>query len=415
LILLTVESFSGMLLLPMSLLDLPHDWRIAIMDSENSYPRFSDAEFARRYDAMRAAMAEAREYALIIYGTPGADAAVSYLSNFLVSREAVLIFPLTGEPTLFVQYFNHLPNARKVAAINDVRWGGPDMMAAVAENMHERRIEAARFGVVGALPWNYYNKLWPTLRGAIFEDFTPRFQQLRQIKSEEEIAFLRRGAEFSDLAIEALEREVRPGMREVELTAIVEGAYLGLGGRTHIHFMATTPMSNPSICVPAQYQTNRVIERGDVLITEISSQYHGYPGQILRPFAIGALPTDDYQRMFDVALETFTRITGVLRDGATADDVLDAAEYIHTSGYTICDDLLHGFGGGYLQPSLRTRRTSIRSPQPFTFRENMTVVIQPNIITEDQRMGLQLGELVRITRDGVESLHRYPRRFIRCG
>lgn len=386
-----------------------------IMSSENSYPRFSDAEFARRYAAVREAMAEGNIAALIVYGTPRADAEVSYLTNFLVSREAVLIFPLEGEPTLFVQYFNHLPNARKVAAIDDVRWGGPDTIAAIAENLRERGIGAARFGVVGALPWNRYNQLWPSLRGAIFEDFTPRFLQLRQIKSEEEIAFLRRGAEFSDRAIAALEGEMHPGMREVELTAIVEGAYLGLGGRTHIHYMATTPMSNPSVCVPAQYQSDRVIERGDVLITEISALYHGYPGQILRPFAIGMPPTDDYQRMFDVALETFTRITGVLRDGATADDVLDAAEYIHTSGYTICDDLLHGFGGGYLQPTLRTRRTSARPPQPYTFRENMTVVIQPNVITEDQRMGVQLGELVRITRDGVESLHHCPRRFIQCG
>lgn len=385
------------------------------MSSEHSYPRFSDAEFARRYAAVRALMVEGNIAALIVYGTPRADAEVSYLTNFLVSREAILIFPLKGEPTLFVQYFNHLPNARKVAAIDDVRWGGPDTIASVAENLRERGIGAARFGVVGALPLNRYNQLWPLLRGAIFEDFTPRFLQLRQIKSEEEIAFLRRGAEFSDLAIQALEREVHPGMREVELTAIVEGAYLGLGGRTHIHYMATTPMSNPSVCVPAQYQSDRVIERGDVLITEISALYHGYPGQILRPFAIGAPPTDDYQRMFDVALETFTRITGVLRDGATADDVLDTAEYIHTSGYTICDDLLHGFGGGYLQPSLRTRRTSARPPQPYTFRENMTVVIQPNVITEDQRMGVQLGELVRITHDGVESLHSYPRRFIGCG
>ncbi len=385
------------------------------MNSDTLYPRFSDAEFARRYAAVRAAMAEDHIAALIVYGTPGADAEVSYLSNFLVSREAMLVFPVEGQPALFVQYFNHLPNARKVAAISDVRWGGLDTVEAVANNLRERGVGMARLGVLGPMPYYRYQAFWPLLRGATFVNFSPQMLKLREIKSEEEIAFLRRGAEFSDLAIEALEREVRPGMREVELAAIVEGAYLGLGGRTHIHYMATTPMLNPSVCVPAQYQSNRIIERGDVLITEISAHYHGYPGQILRPFAIGAPPTDAYQRMFDVALETFNRIMGVLRDGATVNEVLDAAEYIHESGYTICDDLLHGFGGGYLQPTLRTRRTNVRPPQPFVFRENMTVVIQPNIITEDERMGVQVGELVRITRGGIESLHSYPRRFIRCG
>ncbi len=45
----------------------------------------------------------------------------------------------------------------------------------------------------------------------------------------------------------------------------------------------------------------------------------------------------------------------------------------------------------------------------------MTIVIQPNVVTHNEQMGLQVGELVRVTRTGVESLHRYPMRFIRCG
>jgi Xaa-Pro aminopeptidase len=174
-------------------------------------------------------------------------------------------------------------------------------------------------------------------------------------------------------------------------------------------------MQNPSVCVPAQHQSTRVIERGDVLITEISASYFGYAGQILRPFAIGAPPTPQYQHMYDVAVEAFQRIARVVRAGASTEEALDAAEYIHEQGFTIYDDLLHGFGGGYLPPILRTRQTSARPAAPFIFQENMTIVIQPNIITPDECMGVQVGELLRVTRDGVESLHRYPMRFIRCG
>ena len=45
----------------------------------------------------------------------------------------------------------------------------------------------------------------------------------------------------------------------------------------------------------------------------------------------------------------------------------------------------------------------------------MMIVIQPNIITGDERMGVQVGELLCVTSNGVESLHRYPMRFIQCG
>ncbi len=433
--------------------------------SDTLYPRFSEAEFAHRYATVRTIMQDADLAALIVYGTIGSQE-ILYFSDFEVTREAMLVFPSEGyisallsgarrhplrgrgnsvvaephsytEPTLFIQMYNHVPNARRVASINDVRWGGPDTATAVVANIQERGLAAQRIGIVGMIPFQRYETLKKALPTATFVDFTRQILQLRLVKSAEELAFLRKGAELSDRAIAALEREVRPGMTEYQLAAIVEGSYLGLGGKNSIHYMATTPMDHPEICVPAQHLSSRTIENGDVLITEISAQYHGYPGQILRPFAIGTPPTAAYQHMYDVAVEAFTCIANVIRAGATSEEVLDAAEYIHSAGFTIYDDLVHSLGGGYLPPILRTRSTSLlpallseasasaalqgcigspaEPPQPFTFKENMTVVIQPNIITKDQRMGLQVGELVRVTHNGVESLHRYPMRFIQCG
>ena len=393
----------------------PHSLDVGEAPSNALYPHFSEAEYARRNAAIRKAMQEAELAALIVYGTVGAYGDVLYLSNFMVAREAFLVFPMEGEPTLFVQYYNHVANARQVASIVDVRWGGENNVASVAESLRERGCSTWRVGLLGPLSFKPYEALRKALPGATFLDFTAKMVQHRLVKSEEEIAFLRKGAEMSDLAIEAIEREVRPGITEHELAAIVEGAYLGLGGRTHIHYMATTPMNNPSVCVPAQYQSTRVIQTGDVLITEISAHYHGYAGQILRPFAIGTPPTAEYHRMYEVAVEAFRRIAAVIRPRATTDEVLDAAEYIHASGFTIYDDLVHGFGGGYLPPVLRTRRTGANRAEPFTFQENMTVVIQPNVITEDERMGVQVGELMQVTAHGVESLHTYPMRFIQCG
>ncbi len=384
------------------------------MHTSSLYPRFSAEEFARRYQSVRQVMEATDLGAIIAYGQPGLDAEVLYLSHFPVSREGVLVFPAEGEPTLFVQYFNHLPTARKLAVCADVRWGGPDTIASVAEHVNERGWGAHRLGIAGSFPAPRLAALQQALPQATFVDVTAALLDLRLIKSQEELAFMRQGAAFSDLAIAALEEQVHAGMRELELAAIVEGAYLGLGGKTHIRYLATTPMSQPSVCVPAQYLSQRIIEQGDVLLTEISALYYGYAGQILRPFTIGAPPTSAYQRLYEVAVEAFSRLASVMRDGATSEEVLHAADYIHQQGFTIYDDLVHGFGPGAYYPSLRTRRTSARPPQPFVFRENMTIVIQPNIVTEDERMGIQVGELLRVTRDGVESLHTYPMRFVQC-
>jgi len=381
---------------------------------EDLYPRFSEEEFARRWTSLRTTMAKTDVAVLIAYGNQGSYNEVQFLSNFSVSWEAILVFPAEGEPTLLVQFLNHLPQARKLSYIKDIRWLGMDYGSTVAENLRERGLADRRIGLIGPLPFQKYESLKRTLPKATIVDFSPQFLELRAVKSEEEITWLRKGADFSDLAIQALEREVRPGITEHQLAAIVEGAYLGLGGRTTIHFMGVTPMKSPSLCVPAQILSNRIIQKGDVLITEISAQYHGYYGQILRPFAIAEPPTPLYQRLYDVAVETFNRVAAVIKPGATSEEVLDATEYIHTCGFSICDDVVHGSGGGYWAPILRTRRSMAGAP-PFTFKENMVVVIQPNVITEDESAGIQVGEMVRLTADGVESLHRYPMRFIQCG
>jgi len=42
------------------------------------------------------------------------------------------------------------------------------------------------------------------------------------------------------------------------------------------------------------------------------------------------------------------------------------------------------------------------------FERNMAVVLQPNPITPDERMGLQLGALTIVTDAGAESLHHVP-------
>jgi Xaa-Pro dipeptidase len=46
-------------------------------------------------------------------------------------------------------------------------------------------------------------------------------------------------------------------------------------------------------------------------------------------------------------------------------------------------------------------------------RAGMTVVIQPNVVTRDGRAGVQTGELVLITKIGIEPLHAMPRGFVR--
>jgi len=384
--------------------------------TEHEYPRFSDAEFARRHRAMREKMAQAEVDVLVVYGRGRGGSQVQYLTNWNVTTEAYLLFPRQGEMAMWVHFYNHVPLARIASLIPDTGWMGVDPAATVAEALRRRGLDRGAIGLAGPLPFGPYERLRGLLPDARLVPFNHAFNQLFLVKSEEELEWLRRGAELGDRAMAALEREARPGLTEHDLAAIVQGAYLGQGGRNVIHFMSTTPMRAPDVCVPAQYQSHRTIQRGDILITEISVEYWGYGGQSLRPYAIGEEPTPEYRRMYEVAEAAFHAVAAAMRTGATPADVLTASDLIEAAGYTIYDDLVHGIGNGYLPPVMRTRGTTVEeAPADFRYPENSTWVIQPNVITPDERMGLQVGDMVRVTANGAERMHRYPLGFIVCG
>jgi Xaa-Pro aminopeptidase len=215
----------------------------------------------------------------------------------------------------------------------------------------------------------------------------------------------------------ALVETAKPGASEHELVAAIEAAYTAAGGEHGIHFLSTTPMDAPQAYVPAQTQSARQVQMGDVIISELSAGVGGYAGQIHRPLAVGRQPTAHYRHIYQVAVEAYNRIVAVLRPGAPVGQVLDAADYIEAKGLTVCDDLLHGYGMGYLAPVLRTHQTahSQQPPEDFTFQENMAVVVQPNVYDPASGAGLQVGNLLVITATGAESLQTYPLDFIVCG
>jgi len=352
--------------------------------------------------------------AIILFGTRASHHEIQYVTNHMIAFEGAVLFPAKGDAVLWVNYVNHQATARAVSIVEDVRWGGDDLIETIAAELARRSLASSRIGVAGPVSHARWVALQRRCPHAVLVDVQPQLSVMRLVKSEEEIRWARRGAELTDLAVDALRAGIRPGLSEDGLAAIVQSAYYGIGGRTHIHYIASTPMSAPRLCAPAQLQSSRLLETGDVVLTELSAMHHGYWGQVLRCFAVATDPTPEYLRMHEVAVEVFERIGGVLRDGATADDVLDVADDIHAAGFTIYDDLVHMAVGGVYAPYVRTRRTS-DGGRPFTYRANMLVVIQPNVVTEDLRMGVQVGEMVRITGSGVERLHRGPLEFARCG
>jgi len=234
---------------------------------------------------------------------------------------------------------------------------------------------------------------------------------LRQVKSAEELDWLRVGAYFSDLGMMALRDNLKPGISERELGNLIERAYVGQGGTHFIHYIGATPMRAPKIAVPRQFPSTRKIERGDVVTAEITAAFWDHPGQVLRSFAAGEEPNALYRDLHAAADAALDAIAKVLKTGATPAQVIEASGVIEAAGFTIIDDLLHGYGGGYLPPILGTTSRPAGPVPQEPFRAGQTVVVQPNVVTKDGAAGVQTGEMVLITETGIERFHAMPRGF----
>jgi len=375
---------------------------------EQEYPRFSDAEYARRHRALSHVMQKHDVDHLLIVTDHRAGNAPQWVTGWPGTVEAYVIFKPGEQITMHVEWYNHLPLARQIAKDVEVRWGEHRGIQGTVEELERRG--ARRIGLVGPLAVSKYQLLQERFQVVLLD---AEYVRLRLVKSEEEIEWLRLGAALSDAGLKELLEGTKPGLTERELANLVERAYVGRGGSTFIHYIGVTSMADPHICVPPQFPSSRKVKTGDIVFCELSASWWDYPGQVLRSFTVGAEPTQLYRELHAAAEAAFDAVTAVVRHGAKMHEILAAAAVIEERGFTVYDDLMHGFGGGYLPPILGTKSRPAGPLPQMTLEENMTVVVQPNVVTRDHKAGVQVGELIRVTKSGFERLHSAPRGFFR--
>ncbi len=376
---------------------------------EAEYPRFSDAEMARRRAAVEALLAEADCDHLVFCGANRFGSSVQWLTQWPVTAEAVGVLTPGARDALFVQYVNHAPQARILADKAEVAWGGESSIAAAIDVLVKRGARENRVATLGPITADQHAAL--TTKFGRLKSLNRGYVRLRQVKSAEELDWLRIGAHFSDLGMAALRDGLKAGLNERELGDLVERAYVAQGATNVIHYIGVTSMSAPDLAVPRQFPRMRRVQAGDVVVAEITAAFWDHPGQVLRSFALGE-PSKLYRDLHAAADAAFDAIASVLKAGATPAQVIEASGVIEEAGFTIIDDLLHGYGGGYLPPILGCKSRPAGPVPQESFRNGQTVVVQPNVVTRDGNAGVQTGEMVLITATGIERLHSVPRGFV---
>ena len=371
------------------------------MDPDYTYPRFSDAEYERRYELIYKEMEKNNLDCLIIYGGHRFHNQSFYrwVNNVPSLIKGFIVFPKKGEPTCFSGAgSSHSINAWKYSSISDQRPGGAD---SVVKRIKELKLDQGKIGIVGRrlFPHVDWVELKGGLPGATIIDTTD-FEHLQWVLSPEEIAFMKKAGELTDMVLYAMVEHAKPGITERELYGKAAAAPLPYGGRFAFLLMGFTPMADPRMSFPDLQATDRKLRVGDIIQNETSIEVEpiGYSGQLASPIYCGE-PTKEYRDLHEITVEVYHRAIRALKPGTIGHEVLkDVTTPAIEGGYKIPNKPpfwhLWGLGQGGM-------------PQR-PFEKNMPVMIQPNVVKEEGFMGIFMGAVFLVTEFGGKCIQKYP-------
>lgn len=310
-------------------------------------PQLSLKERDRRWDRARKAMLMAGIDAFIFLGNDiywGMGMAnMRYMFQVDAHLGADGLFGLEGEPVVWtgVPHMNRPTNP--YLSLNtwmaDFRTRGG--MAAVADEVRKRGLDKSKLGLIGfsstiqTTPtilhqdWVTLEKLLPN---ATFVDASHILQDMRMVKSEEEIEILRGAGKIARKVVDAMIESARPGIPEAAVYAEMIKTQIANGGEPNIFNLFTSgPVEHPKnelwhMLHGAEQPiapTMRPLAEGDLIVTEWHTKYGGYRCHTEFSVYLGKKAPKELLNIWSVSVECLEASKAALVAGKTLREALE--------------------------------------------------------------------------------------------
>lgn len=362
----------------------------------------SEKEIKRRLNAIRGKMREKGLKGLIVFSQVqiGFSGAVRYISNYrLTTRKNYLILPIEGDPTLIVPTLGQQFHAKNQSWIKDIRSGGEGegVVREVAQVLKVLDLKNEVVGIAGldTMPFNDYQLLTQELPHAVFKDATNLLNEIRMVKSKEEIEMIQETTYIADQCYRRLLEVIRPGENELKVMSEVVKVLVEHQVENTLILTAKGASFPGFIAHPSSY----VFQKGDhyIFSVEISGP-SGYWTQIVRPLCLGK-STPQYERMFNVGKAALETGKENLIPGKRIGELVKAViEKVEAEGFKTGLWCGHGMGldvGEY---------PGLFQDSQIELKEGMVITIHPHVMSLDGKEGIFLGDTFVIKKEGAKNL-----------
>ena len=268
----------------------------------------------------------------------------------------------------------------------------------LCEFIDRNRLGSARIGIEQrTLPFvisKSLQELYPSLE---WVDVSPGIDQCKLVKDADEIAFIRQASALADIGQQAVLKYARAGMRELELFALAHrDIETAVGYR--VPLMSDLSSGMGTSC-GGGIPTNKIIESGDLILSDFQPCLQGYWGDSCNTMAVGS-PTAEQKKTFVRVREALEIGIGAIKPGVqarTVDRLMrdHIGNYPHHSG--------HSVGTAYHEFPRITPYNNME------LKPGMLVALEPAIYKEEY--GIRLEHLMLVTTGGCEVLTKFQHRF----
>jgi Xaa-Pro aminopeptidase len=392
-----------------------------VSPDERILTRISDAELARRWAAVRNAMRHEKIDALVMQNN--SDWIGGYVRWF-TDLPATNGYPRTvvfhaDEPMTVIEMG---PAGRRAKFDDDpLHRGVGEMLCApsfssivythgydaelTVETLKRRGYRKIGFVGKGALPHALVAALEQSLSGTEFVDATDAVDRIKVIKSEEELALIRRCADMQDAIFAAVLKTIRPGLRDIDVTALAQQEALRLGSEQGIFLGGSSPLGIRSSFVP-RFMQGRTLRQGDhlSLLIEVNGA-GGFYTEIARTIVLGRA-SNELKDGFEAVREAQEHTLSLMKPGTPCRDIYAAHnEFMRKRG--LPPELrLYAHGQGYDM----VERPLIRSDETMTIDPGMNLAVHPGYETES--LFAVICDNYIVGRDGPGAcLHKTPKQI----
>jgi len=239
-----------------------------------------------------------------------------------------------------------------------------------------------------------------------FVDMTDPVDDLKAVKSAEEIEAIKRTMSMQDEVLQELVKFMKPGMFDFELSAYAQYQGQLRGSEQGLFIGSSSPAGVAAMYKPRHLQGRRMQEGDSFTLLIENNGPGGYYGELARTFVLGKASQELVETM-EILVEAQQNTLSMLRPGASPRDVLTRHNaFMKARGFRE-ESRLYCHGQGYDM----VERPLIREDEPMLLAENMCIVIHPSHLNE--RVFTTVCDNYMIGPDGPgECLHRTPKTVI---